>query len=190
MLEKLVFKNRSYRRFHQKIRMTANVLKDMINLARLSPSAGNLQPLKYIISCEESRNEVVFGCLKWAAYLADWKGPAEGEKPPAYIIILGDKNITQNFGCDHGIAAQSILLGATEKGFGGCILASIDREKLRSGLKIGDQYEILLVLAIGKPREAVVFETARGNDIKYWRDEANVHHVPKRTLDEILISIP
>lgn len=186
MFENLIRKNRSYRRFLESEEITPDTLRGLVNLARLSASAANLQPLKYILVTEPERKKLVFPCLSWAGYLRDWPGPAEGQRPSAYIVLLGDTEITRNFGCDHGIAAQSILLGAVEKGLGGCIVGSIDRDRLRNELKIPRQYEILLVIALGRPGEKVVVEEARG-DIKYWRDDKGVHHVPKRTLEEIIL---
>ena len=104
----------------------------------------------------------------WAGCLPQWKGPAEGERPTAYIVILGDNEISRNVGCDHGIAAQSIMLGTTEQGLGGCMIGAIDRQGLRETLEIPERYEILLVLALGKPAEMVVLENV-GPDgsIKY-----------------------
>ena len=188
MIKDLIIKNRTYRRFHQEVAIECRTLTELIDLARLSPSAGNLQPLKYILSCEPQKNALVFPHLAWAGYLKDWQGPGEGERPSAYIIILGDTDISRSFGCDHGIAAQSILLGATEKGLGGCIIGTIQRKELREALDVPSRYEILLVLALGKPRETVVIETVGPTgDVKYWRDSEQVHHVPKRSLDEIVI---
>jgi nitroreductase len=188
MIKELIFKNRSYRRFDQEYRIEAQTLRELVDLARLSPSAANLQPLKYILSHEPQKNALIFPHLGWAGYLKDWPGPAEGKRPSAYIIILGDTEISTSFGCDHGIAAQSILLGAVEKGLGGCIIGTVQREKLRKVLDIPSRYEILLVLALGKPKEEVVVEMARPTgDIKYWRDGEGLHHVPKRPLDEIII---
>ncbi len=163
-------------------------LRELVDLARLSPSAANLQPLKYILSCESQKNVLIFPCLSWAAYLKNWGGPPEGERPSAYIIILGDTQISQSFGSDQGIAAQSILLGARERGLGGCIIASVDHQRLRDVLKIPLSYEILLALAIGKPKEDVIIETVGVSEgIKYWRDNEGRHHVPKRKLDDIIL---
>jgi nitroreductase len=188
MLRDLIVKNRSYRRFFQEQAIGIDTLRELVDLARLSASAANLQPLKYILSCTSEKNALIFPYLAWAGYLKDWSGPGEGERPAAYIIILGDKEVSKSFGCDHGIAAQSILLGATEKGLGGCMIASIDRDKLRKALDIPSSYEILLVLAIGKAKETVVIETVGPDgDVKYWRDSENVHHVPKRALDDVII---
>ncbi|MBO8128134.1 MAG: nitroreductase family protein [Peptococcaceae bacterium] len=188
MIKDLVKKNRSYRRFYEDVAVERATLEELVELARLSASAANLQPLKYILSCDPGTNAKIFPCLAWAAYLKDWEGPAEGERPAAYIVVLGDTGITRNFGCDHGITCQSILLGAVEKGLGGCIIASVKRDQLRKALQIPEQYEILLVVALGKPKETVVIDTV-GPDgsIKYWRDEHGVHHVPKRRLDEIIL---
>ncbi|MCK4816151.1 nitroreductase family protein [bacterium] len=187
-IRELVLMNRSYRRFHQEISIDLETLKQLVDLARLSGSASNLQPLKYILSCDEGKNASVFPHLAWAGYLKEWVGPTDGEKPSAYIIILGDKNIGKSFGCDHGIAAQSILLGAAERGFGGCMIGSIRREGLRAALTIPAHFEILLVIALGKPSETIKIEaTESDGDIKYWRDDEGVHHVPKRSLDEIIV---
>jgi nitroreductase len=188
MIKDLIIKNRSCRRFYQEAAIELETLKELVELARLAPSAGNLQPLKYVLSCERQKNDSIFPYLAWAGYLKDWQGPCEGEKPAAYIIILGDKKVSQSFDCDHGIAAQNILLGATEKGLGGCIIGSVDREGLGKALDIQSGYEILLVLALGKPKETVVIETvAPDGDIKYWRDSEGVHHVPKWPLDDIIV---
>jgi len=186
MFENLIRKNRSYRRFLESEEISRDTLRGLVNLARLSASAANLQPLKYILVTEPARKNLVFPCLSWAGYIKDWPGPAEGQRPSAYIILLGDTEITRGFGCDHGIAAQSILLGAVEQGLGGCIVGSIGRDRLREGLNIPRRYEILLVIALGRPSEKVVIEEAKG-DIKYWRDEKGVHHVPKRPLEEIIL---
>ena len=188
MIKDLIIKNRSCRRFYQEAAIELETLKELVELARLAPSAGNLQPLKYVLSCERQKNTSIFPHLAWAGYLKDWPGPCEGERPAAYIIILGDKKVSQSFDCDHGIAAQNILLGATEKGLGGCIIGSVDREGLGKALDIQSGYEILLVLALGKPKETVVIETvAPDGDIKYWRDSEGVHHVPKWPLDDIIV---
>jgi len=188
MIRDLILKNRSYRRFYQEFDIKLETLKDLVDLARLSASARNAQPLKYILSCQPQKNSLIFPHLSWAGYLTNWSGPCEGERPSAYIIILGDTEISRSFGCDHGIAAQSILLGATEKGLGGCMIASVDRDELRKVLNIPSQYEILLVLALGKPKETVVIEMIEpGGDTKYWRDSKGIHHVPKRALDDIII---
>ena len=188
MLKDLVLKNRSYRKFYQDVSIGLETLKELVDLARLSASALNLQPLKYMLSCEPKKNAVIFPLLGWAAYLKDWPGPAEGERPSAYIIVLGDTEISRAFGCDHGIAAQSILLGATEKGLGGCMIATVKRQELSQALGIAPRYEIVLVIALGKPKETVVIEkVGPDGDVKYWRDSQSVHHVPKRALDDIII---
>lgn len=188
MMRDLVLRNRSYRRFYQEVDINLDTLRELVELAQLSASAMNLQPLKYVLSCEPEKNSLIFAHLGWAGYLKDWPGPCEGERPSAYIIMLGDTEISRSFGCDHGIAAQSILLGAAEKGLGGCMIGNIRKEELRRALEIPPRYEILLVLALGRSKETVVIETVEpGGDIKYWRDSNGVHHVPKRPLADLII---
>lgn len=188
LLKDLVLKNRSYRRFYQEEKISRDTLKELIELARLTPSAANRQPLKYLLSTEKESNNRIFPNLSWAGFLKDWPGPEEGERPSAYIVMLGDTEISKNYWCDPGIAAQTILLGAVEKGYGGCIIGAVNREGLRATLNIDPRYEILYVIALGRPREEVVLEeVGPDGDIKYWRDSKQVHHVPKRSLQEIIL---
>jgi nitroreductase len=189
MIEDLIKSNRSCRRFLQREVIPVDTLRWLVNLARVSASAANLQPLKYILSNEPHKNEIIFPCLRWAAYLKDWPGPPEGERPSAYIIIVGDWHIAKNFGIDVGIAAQSLLLGARECGLAGCMIGSINKELLQEMFHLPKRLEILLVIALGKPEEtAVIEEMQPGDGIEYWRDNHTVHHVPKRRLEDIILS--
>lgn len=188
MLRKLVELNRSYRRFDQNHSINEEALKELIELARITPSSANLQPLKYMFSCTPERNDLIFPHLAWAGYLKEWPGPVEGERPTAYIIILRDTEISGAESCDHGIAAQTILLGAAERGLGGCMIGNISRGVFMKDLNIPAHLEVLLVLALGKPVEDVrMVPVPEDGDMKYWRDEEGVHHVPKRNLEDILI---
>ncbi len=187
-VHELVEKNRSYRRFHQEVGIDEATLRGLVDLARLSASGRNAQPLKYVLSRDEARNASIFQHLGWAGYLEDWPGPSEGERPSAYVVVLGDRSITTDFGVDHGIAAQTILLGATAAGLGGCIIATVNRPAVAALLGLPDQLEILFVIALGKPKETVVLTPlGEEGDIKYWRDAEGVHHVPKRALEEIIV---
>lgn len=188
MLLDLTRSTRSYRRFHQDVPIDLETLRGLVNLARQAASGANRQPLKYVLSADPETNREIFQTLKWAGYLTGWEGPEEGERPSAYIVILGDTRIHKSFGCDHGIAAQTIMLGATEAGFGGCVLGSVDQLGLKQRLGIEEHLVVLLVLALGKPAETVVIDDLEpGGDIRYYRDESDVHHVPKRPLDELIV---
>lgn len=189
MLKDLILKNRSYRRFDQSVSISKETLVEWVDLARCSASGANRQPLKFHLSADAETNASIFPNLGWAGYLADWDGPVEGERPTAYITILHDTGIANSAGVDHGIMAQSILLGAVEQGFGGCMIASVkDKEELADKLNIPEHLKILLVLAIGKPVEKIVIDPVADGDIKYWRDEEQVHHVPKRSLEELILN--
>ncbi|HSO62221.1 MAG TPA: nitroreductase family protein [Desulfobacterales bacterium] len=185
----LVRRTRSVRRFQEDRAVDRQTLVELIDLARLSASGANKQPLKYILSCAESMNARIFACLGWAAYLKEWPGPREGERPAAYIVILGDTAIQTDCDRDLGIAAQSIMLGATAAGLGGCMLGSINRRELQRILGPLQGLEILLVIALGTPREEVVIEAVGPDgEIRYWRDAEGVHHVPKRQLEDIIVA--
>lgn len=184
-----IIETRCCRRFFQDVAVEREVLEKLVDLARLSASSQNLQPLKYFLACDSDVNAIIFSHLSWAGYLPEWDGPKEGERPAAYVLILGDKSISKSFAIDTGIAAQSIRLGATEMGLGSCIIGSIQRKELAESLGLSDGFEILLAIPIGKPKETVVLESVGDNSgIKYWRDSAGVHHVPKRTLKDVIVN--
>jgi len=194
MIKDLILKNRSYRRFEQDFVIEKQELIDLVDLARLSPSPKNKQIIKFFLSNDVITNQLIFQQLGWAGYLTNWNGPEESEKPSAYIILLGDSNLSHSFEADftdtaYGIYCQSILLGAVEKELGGCIIASIKRDLLKDALNLDEHFEILCVIALGKPIEEVVIDNlSNSNDIRYWRDDNQIHHVPKRKLEDIIIN--
>ncbi|MBP2630268.1 MAG: nitroreductase [Firmicutes bacterium] len=189
MFKELVMKNRSYRRFFEEEKITQDTLLKLVEYARLVPSGANKQALKYYIASEEKHNQQIFETLGWAGYLKDWQGPVVGERPAAYIILVQDSSYKMATSFDAGIVAQTILLGATELGLGGCMIGNIQAEKLKEVLNLAENLEIVLVIALGKPKESVVIEKMDAkDDIKYWRDEKQIHHVPKRNLDDIIIA--
>ncbi len=189
MFQDLVMKNRSYRRFFEEEKITQETLLNLVDYARVVPSGANKQALRYYLANEKEHNEQIFQTLGWAGYLKDWQGPVAGERPAAYIILLQDSSYKMAASFDAGIVAQTILLGATEIGLGGCMIGNIQAEKLKQVLNLAGNLEIVLVIALGKPKESVVIETMNGNEnIKYWRDEQQIHHVPKRSLHDIIVS--
>ena len=186
--KELVIKNRSFRRFDSGKNISNDELLDIVDTARLTPSGGNLQSMRFKVVNDPEGSEKVFSTLKWAAYLRDWDGPSIEERPVAYIILLRDNTINSRSTCDDGIVAQTAALAAAEKGIGCCMLLNCDSKKLFNLLNIdSEKYTFNIVLALGFPAEKVVLESVKDNNIKYWRDEQGVHHVPKRSLEEVLL---
>lgn len=178
---------RSYRRFRQEPAPSMHDLEKLIDIARLTPSTANKQPLKFILVTDKQALSEVFSCLSWAGYLKDWEGPSLDERPTGYIIILGDSALSKSPGIDAGLAAQSIILGAQEQGFGTCLLAAVNRPRLREVLDIPESLEILLVTALGTPGEEIRLTSVDSTgDIRYWRDEEGIHYVPKRSRDQLI----
>ncbi len=187
-LKDIIEKNRSYRRFDNSRRITTEEFSLLLNNATKVASAANLQNLKYIISNSKKMNDEIFRCLNWAGYLSDWQGPISEERPSGYIIMLIKSSIEKYAHFDAGIAAQTITLSATEMGLGGCFIASVNKPLLNNILGIPEEeYSILLCIALGKPIEQVVIEPVIDNKIQYWRDENNIHHVPKRSQEDVII---
>jgi nitroreductase len=185
----LVRKNRSYRRFDESDKISEEMILRWIELARFSPSGRNMQPLKYVVSNTPEPNARIFENLAWAGYLRDWPGPAEGERPVSYVAVLKDKSLGENIYCDDGLAILGILLGASSDGYGGCIIGSFNKARITKLLNLPDHLEVLWIIALGKPVETVVLEELEGDDIRYWRDENQAHHVPKRKLEDLIFRI-
>lgn len=189
MISDIVYRNRSYRRFYESKRITLEMLLSIMETARFIPSAANLQKIRYYLIYDQEKCNQIFPDLKWASYLKNWNGPKPGERPSAYIIILAPINSSNMVYIDAGIAAQTILLCAVEKGLGGCILGSVDRKKVQHTFSLPENTEIILVIALGYPAEKVIIEdVTEPEKIEYWRDEQDVHHIPKRKLSELIIN--
>ncbi|MFH1914110.1 MAG: nitroreductase family protein [Pseudomonadota bacterium] len=186
--KELVAGSRTRRVFDESRPVDIQTLVGLVDLARLTPSGRNLQPLKYVVVADAALCADIFPLLGWAGYFKDWPGPGPGQRPTGYIVILLDRDIADSPGCDHGIAAQTIMLGAADMDLGGCILGTVNRGKLAKLLGLSETFEVLLVLALGVPAEEVVVEILPPDrKIEYWRGTDGRHHVPKRSLDELIV---
>jgi len=185
MFADLVRRARTYRRFDESTPVPFEALRDLVDLVRIASCGGNSQKLRYMIVSDPEDCAALFPKLAWAGALKDWSGPAEGERPTGYIIILSDADAGHNV----GIAAQTIQLAATEAGYGVCMMGAIKRDDIKAAFNIPDAMNVHLVLAIGKPAETVVIEPMPENgSTAYWRSEDGLHHVPKRELDDVLVT--
>lgn len=186
MLNELLLKTRSYRRFDERRRIPEADLLSLAEAARLCPSAANMQRIKLAFVNKSLQCEKVFNTLGFAAYLKDWDGPVSGERPSAYVVLMSRATPDLNIGIDAGLVAEAVLLSAMERGIGGCIFRSFKESQLNEVLR-KDGYNPILVIALGYPAERVVIEDVRGGDIKYYRDSEGVHHVPKYPVEEYII---
>jgi len=178
-----IINRRSIRRFKQK-KIDINLLKKFVNAARLAPSAANLQPLEFFIVNDKKLCLKVFNTLSWAGYIQPKWVPEEKERPVAYIIILSNNLSNKWYTRDASFAAENIILSAEEKGIGSCIICKIDKETLKEVLKLPEKIIIDSVISLGYKDEKSVVEEYKGS-VKYWRDEKEIMHVPKRNLRDI-----
>ena len=187
-----VIATRTCRRFEQSRPIAATELEELIDLARLAGSARNSQPWQYQIVNEPDTCDAIYPHLGWAGYLSDWRGPAPGERPSAYILcLLNHQWLIGNVREAHfdlGIASQNLLLGAVERNLSGCRIGAIGPGLSRL-FNIPEHLSLELVIALGTPSERIVLEESDGRDIRYWHDAAGVHHVPKRRLGDILLHL-
>lgn len=192
MIKDLALSCRSFRRFDEADRIPADVLVDLIDTSRYTAASANAQVLKYKIFSTPEECAAIFPNTAWAGALTDWDGPAEGERPTGYIVILRDGELTigDKFSAwDEGIVAQTMMLAAREAGWGGCMIGSFAKASVGRLCQVeGTQLEPSLILALGKPVEEVhIVDVPESGSVKYYRDENAVHYVPKRALSEVLL---
>ncbi len=181
----LIKTRRSIRRFSQE-KLDRNFLIELVEAARCAPATANLQPLEYIIVDEPKICEKLFEALSWAGHVRPKRNPLPNQRPVAYIVVLANSEIKSNAPVDAAAAIENILLAAWGKGVGSCWLGAIDRMKILQVLDIDEKYQVDSVVALGKPDEKPVMEDAKGDDTKYYLDEKDVLHVPKRAMAKIL----
>lgn len=192
MFKDLIVKNRSTRGFDESYHVEKETLLELVDCARLSASSANIQPLKYYVTSEKDKVNEIFTTTKWAGALPELHLPFPGTHPTAFIVILLDKTIDDNaakFQVDVGIAAQSITLAATEKELSGCMIKSFDAGRLKEILALPETLVPMLVIALGKGAEMISLEEMPedGNFHYYRTDENKHHHVPKRSLQEVVV---
>lgn len=185
----LLKKDRSYRRFDNSVQIDCETLSRLVALTRYCSSGRNLQPLKYRIVPTSELCKSIFPLLAWAGYYKDWDGPAPHERPSAYIIQCLDTELTSDCMCDDGLHLQAISLGAAAMGLGGCIIKAFNAKALADVLALPSTLKPLYVYALGKPAEEVVITDLRQDgDYKYYRDSTDRQCVPKRDIDDVIIS--
>ncbi len=189
MLKDLVQANRSYRGYDEEYRFTKEQLLEYVDLTRYTASSVNAQPLKYHIAYEKDEVDTIQKMTKWARALPDMVLPHKNMCPTAFIIICQDKNISENlkrYQKDIGIVAQTILLAAVEEGLGGCMIGNFVPAEVKEKLQLAENLEPMLILALGKPDEKIVLTEVEDGKTNYYRDENDIHYVPKRALKDIL----
>ena len=181
----LAIENRSVRRFLEDERISEQQLLGFIDAARFAPCGANLQLLRFTPVTDRENCSRIFPALKWAAYLKDWRGPDPGERPAAYIIIHIPVEERRHIPVDLGIAAAYMVLSARESDIGSCMIMSFDRKLIEKAIGTPEGYFPFLVIAFGTPAEETVLEET-DDDIRYYRDSAGRHHIPKLSLDRII----
>lgn len=188
MLLDLLKKTRSYRNFDPSVTYSADDMKELVNLCRFAPSSVNRQPLRFAYAHKKEDCRRIFAHLGWAGLIKENKPPLLGNEPTAYILICYDTNFTKTSpDADVGIYAQTIVLGAMEKGIGACMIGSINKPALAEIFALPPNIMPRLVIALGAPNEKIVLTQAENGETKYYRDAENTHYVPKLPLAEILL---
>lgn len=179
----IIRKRRTIRSFTKEPVITEK-LKLMIEMARLAPSGANLQPVKYICVNNKEYCDKLFPLTKWAGYTAPKGAPTKEDAPTAYIVVMIDEDIRKDGDNDAAYASENIILTAENEGISSCILGSINRVAIKELFGIKDNLRIHTVIALGYAKQSSeIFDLE--DSVKYYLDENNDFHVPKRKTEEI-----
>ena len=183
----LVREARTCRRFVEAEPLSMADLEWLVDCARLTPSARNAQVLRFVLVTRGEVCDELFRLTRWAGALKDAGTPKPGERPTAFIAILAPREGAPLAPYDAGIASETIQLACATRGWGCCIIYSVDRKGAAPLLKVPADMDIPLVLGLGVAKEErVIAEMPADGSFNYWRDPAGVHHVPKRGLAELV----
>lgn len=183
-LVRLLKHNRSYRGYDASFTVREDQLRRIIEVARICPSARNQQVLRFrpVLRDEAPR---VLRHIRLGGALPELKLPFPGTEPNAFVVICSTVEESKYVDMDLGIVAQSMLLQAVEIGLGGICIGAFDHAALRE--ELGLEYEPLLVLAIGRPKEDIELRDCHpGDNLNYYR-EGGKHYVPKITTDDLIL---
>ena len=189
MLRDIVAQARSIRRFDMSRPVDRQTLTSFVDTLRLIPASCNFQALKYLIVTDKEECLFMRENTRWAALLPDYNGPLDNECPTAYMVICHDTSVTENetmYLKDVGIAAQTVNLLAREQGIGCCMIGSFNTPSVSEHFALPDNIKPKLTLALGYPAESPVIVEEKGS-VAYYRDEKGVHHVPKRSSNDLII---
>lgn len=183
----LVTAARTCRRFVEDSPLHMSDLEWLADCARLTPSARNAQVLRYVLITGRMVAEIL-PLTVWAGALKDWGGPHPGERPTGFLALLVPDEARELTFIDAGIAAQTVQLAATSRGWGCCIIASFQKNRLEELLHIPAGYKIELMLGLGVAKEERrIVPLPEDGSVSYWRDAEGVHYVPKRDLDDCIV---
>jgi nitroreductase len=139
----------------------------IVEAGRIAPSAVNYQPWHFVIVNDGSTKIAL-----QKVYSREWFKQA-----PAYIVVCTDyksawvRNTDQkNFAdVDASIAAEHIILQATELGLGTCWVCNFDVEKCKMALNLPDSIEPLVIIPVGFSDEKPKIKTRKSQkEIVHW----------------------
>lgn len=183
-LDSLLKKNRSWRGYNPVRAVTKEELKQLINATTFAASGMNRQRLRYrLVTSDEAAK--VLPHITLGAALPEEHLPHPGSEPEAFIVVCATEPENKIIDIDLGIAAQTMLLKATEMGLGGIFILNFRAAAIHQELGLPSQP--LAVIAIGKPAEKIfLLPVEAGADLNYYRRDG-IHYVPKLKVEDLLI---
>ncbi|MFC2029321.1 nitroreductase family protein [Chloroflexota bacterium] len=140
MVLEIIKSRRSHRRFLDKP-IPLDMLEELLEAARWAPSGGNSQPWAFVVVREPAsvRKVKLFS-------------PGLGGEPTALIILCSDQSADAATAImDVSIAAQNVMLVATDQGLASCVIRSHNQTALQTLLNLPAHIEPELIVALGYP---------------------------------------
>lgn len=163
----LVKKRKSVRKYLPEA-VPREVLLRCLEAARLSPSACNSQPWRFIVVEDiEQKNR-----LSEAAFSGIYSMNAFAGKAPVLVVVVSERSSfaaalgscfrgTRYSLIDIGIAGEHFILQAAEEGLGTCWLGWFNEKKVKRSLGLPGSTKIDIILSVGYPVESEGVEHKR-----------------------------
>ena len=121
-------------------------LQKLLEAARLSPSAKNIQPWHFIVVTDAEKRKALSKGL-FAKFL---------KNSPSVIVLCGDEIASPDwYIVDVALAGENMVITATDEGLGTCWVGSFDEKEVKSLLYIPDKLRVVALLAVGYAKEKV-----------------------------------
>jgi nitroreductase len=182
---------RSIRRYKQKP-VDDKLLLELIDSARLAPSGGNMQHIRFVVIRTPELARKVFALTGWGGTVKPKRDPVWGKDAPLAFIAVTAASETvktlRHIHADAGAAIQNMLLKAVDLGLGTCWIGNFKEENVSSVIGLNTDMKTMYLVAVGYPDESPVQEDiGAGDSNKYFLDDKDVIHVPKFKADAITI---
>ena len=160
MVLDIIKSRRSIRHFLE-MPIPSEVLYSLLEAARWAPSGSNSQPWLFVVIRKQANIQKI-----------KMFSPGLGGDPTALIVLCSDASVaTRTYLMSIAMAAQNILLTATENDLGSCVIRSFNQAAIQSLLHLPSHVMPELIVSLGYPAKPAKVPSRRpSEDVVHWEE--------------------